>query len=59
MYQGVLGPWVGSEGAGVTTWTAVLSELRNRGIEDVRIVVCDGLKGLPDGVTATEASTGR
>ncbi|MFB7056594.1 transposase [Streptomyces vinaceus] len=32
---------------------AVLSELRNRGIEDVRIVACDGLKGLPDAVTAT------
>ncbi|MFK0223801.1 transposase [Streptomyces vinaceus] len=32
---------------------AVLSELRNRGIEDVCIVACDGLKGLPDAVTAT------
>ncbi|MFJ7593420.1 IS256 family transposase [Streptomyces sp. NPDC097617] len=49
----VLGLWVGSEGEGATTWMAVLSELRNRGIEDVCIVVCDGLKGLPDAVTAT------
>ncbi|MFE2537855.1 transposase [Streptomyces sp. NPDC059371] len=49
----VLGLWVGSEGEGATTWTAVLSELRNRGIEDVCIVVCDGLKGLPDAITAT------
>ncbi len=25
----------------------------NRGVEDVCIVVCDGLKGLPDAITAT------
>ncbi|WP_281394910.1 transposase [Streptomyces rectiverticillatus] len=31
----------------------VLSELRNRGVEDVCIVACDGLKGLPDAITAT------
>ncbi|WP_432190707.1 transposase, partial [Streptomyces sp. Tue6028] len=49
----VLGLWVGTEGEGATTWMAVLSELRNRGIEDVCIVACDGLKGLPDAVTAT------
>ncbi|MFE2687787.1 transposase [Streptomyces mirabilis] len=30
-----------------------MSELRNRGIEDVCIVACDGLKGLPDAITAT------
>ncbi|WP_251073047.1 IS256 family transposase [Streptomyces sp. ISL-43] len=49
----VLGLWVGAEGEGATTWMAVLSELRNRGIEDVCIVACDGSKGLPDAVTAT------
>jgi transposase-like protein len=49
----VLGLWVGAEGEGATTWMAVLSELRNRGIEDVCIVCCDGLKGLPEAVTAT------
>ncbi|MCX4779854.1 IS256 family transposase [Streptomyces sp. NBC_01264] len=53
----VLGLWVGSEGEGASTWMAVLSELRNRGIEDVCIVVCDGLKGLPDAVTATWPQT--
>ncbi|MER6363317.1 IS256 family transposase [Kitasatospora sp. NPDC001527] len=49
----VLGLWAGSEGEGATTWMAVLSELRNRGVEDVCIVACDGLKGLPEAVTAT------
>ncbi|MFI6689716.1 IS256 family transposase [Streptomyces sp. NPDC050485] len=49
----VLGLWAGDEGEGATTWMAVLSELRNRGVEDVCIVARDGLKGLPDAVTAT------
>ncbi|GAA4981753.1 hypothetical protein GCM10025734_02360 [Kitasatospora paranensis] len=44
--------WVGDGGEGATTWMAVLTELRNGGIEDVCIVCCDGLKGLPDAVTA-------
>ncbi|MFD9123277.1 transposase [Kitasatospora sp. NPDC059571] len=39
----VLVLWVGSESEGAGTWMAVLSELRNRGIGDVRIVSCDGL----------------
>ncbi|AOR36752.1 IS256 family transposase [Streptomyces fodineus] len=49
----VLGLWVGDGGEGATTWMTVLTELRNRGVEDVCIVACDGLKGLPEAVTAT------
>ena len=30
-----------------------MTELKNRGVEDVCIVVCDGLKGLPDAIAAT------
>lgn len=33
--------------------TANLTELKNRGVEDVLIAVCDGLKGLPDAIGAT------
>jgi transposase-like protein len=29
----------------------VLTEVRNRGVADVCIVVCDGLKGLPESIT--------
>jgi transposase-like protein len=29
----------------------VLTELKNRGVTDVCIAVCDGLKGLPDAIT--------
>jgi putative transposase len=30
---------------------AVLTDLKNRGINDTFFVVCDGLKGLPDVVS--------
>ncbi|WP_245206447.1 transposase [Kitasatospora sp. RG8] len=52
-HKDVLDLYVGSEGEGATTWMAVLSEPRNRGVEDVCIVCYDGLKGLPEAVTAT------
>ena len=32
-------------------WRSILAELRNRGVGDVCIVVCDGLKGLPEAIT--------
>jgi hypothetical protein len=31
----------------------VLTEIKNRGVEDVCLVVCDGLKGLPESITTT------
>jgi transposase-like protein len=34
-------------------WLQVLTEIKNRGTNDVCIVVCDGLKGLPDAIAAT------
>jgi putative transposase len=47
----VLGIWIGpSEGEGAKFWLSVLTELRNRGTEDVLIVCCDGLSGLPDAI---------
>ena len=50
----VLGIWIGdSDGEGAKYWLGVLTELRNRGVEDVLIVCCDGLKGLPDAIEAT------
>src|SRR5215469_9604398 len=46
----VLGLWAGSGGEGAKAWMAILAELRNRGVEDVCIACCDGLKGLPDAI---------
>lgn len=48
----VLGIWLQtSEGA--KFWAGVCAELANRGINDVLIVCCDGLTGLPEAIEAT------
>jgi transposase-like protein len=44
----ILGLWAGSGGEGAKFWMSVLTDLKNRGINDVFFVVCDGLKGLPE-----------
>lgn len=49
----VLGVWLGDGGEGAKYWLSVLTEIRNRGLEDVLIVCCDGLRGLPDAIEAT------
>jgi len=50
----VPGLWAGpSGGEGAKQWMNMLTELRNRGILDVCIVCCDGLKGLPEAIIAT------
>jgi putative transposase len=46
----VLGLWAGDGGEGAKYWLRVLTELKNRGVADVCIVVCDGLKHLPDAI---------
>lgn len=50
----VLGMWVGPTGGeGAKQWMNMLADLRNRGVADVCIVCCDGLKGLPEAIGAT------
>jgi transposase-like protein len=49
----ILGLWAGRGGEGAKFWLQVLTEIKNRGTEDVCIVVCDGLSGLPDAIEAT------
>ncbi|MBA3662575.1 MAG: IS256 family transposase [Gammaproteobacteria bacterium] len=48
----VLGLYIG-ENEGAKFWLQVLTELKNRGVEDVFILCADGLKGLPESVEAT------
>jgi putative transposase len=55
----ILGMWAGEhgDGEGAKFWLRVLTEIRNRGTQDVCIAVCDGLKGLPDAVAAVWPKT--
>jgi putative transposase len=47
----VLGLYIG-ENEGAKFWLRVLTELKNRGVEDIFILCADGLKGLSESVEA-------
>ncbi|MCR8897865.1 IS256 family transposase [Gordonia sp. GONU] len=52
-HKDILGMWAGDGGGeSARFWLAVLTDLKNRGVRDIFFVVCDGLKGLPDSVSA-------
>jgi putative transposase len=45
----VLGMWV-AETEGAKFWLQVVTELRNRGVQDIFIACVDGLKGFPEAI---------
>jgi putative transposase len=47
----VLGLWI-TQGEGAKQWLGILTELKNRGVEDVLVCCVDGLKGFPDAIEA-------
>ena len=47
----LLGLWI-SETEGAKFWLSVLTELQNRGVQDVLIACVDGLSGFPDAIEA-------
>ena len=55
----VLGLWAGEhgDGEGAKYWLRVCSEIKNRGVRDVCMLVCDGLKRLPDAMNAVWEKT--
>ena len=52
----VLGLWL-AEHEGAKFWLSVLTELRQRGVQDIYIASMDGLKGLPEAVNAVFPKT--
>jgi transposase-like protein len=52
----VLGLWIG-ESEGAKFWMGIISELKNRGVEDILIACIDGLKGLPEAINAVFPQT--
>jgi putative transposase len=52
----VLGLWLeGNEGA--KFWLKIMMELKNRGVADIFIICCDGLKGFPEAIEAVFPKT--
>lgn len=52
----VLGLWIETN-EGAKFWLQVMTELQNRGVQDILIAVVDGLKGFPDAINAVFPKT--
>jgi putative transposase len=52
----VLGLWLETT-EGAKFWLKVITELKNRGVQDVLIACCDGLKGFPQAIEAVFPKT--
>lgn len=52
----LLGIWV-SQNEGAKFWLTVLTELKNRGVEDIFIACVDGLTGFPEAITTVFPKT--
>ena len=48
----VLGHWVGDGAEGANFWLSVLTDLQNRGVQDIFIACVDGLTGFKDAIQA-------
>jgi putative transposase len=55
-YKELLGLWIG-ESEGSKFWLGVLTELQNRGVEDILIACVDGLKGFPEAIETVYPKT--
>ena len=51
-----LGLWV-AKTEGSKFWLSILTELKNRGVEDIFIACCDGLTGLPEAIESVFSHT--
>jgi putative transposase len=52
----LLGMWI-NQTEGAKFWLGVLTELRNRGVQDIFIACVDGLNGFPDAIEAVYPKT--
>ncbi|WP_026960284.1 IS256 family transposase [Aliagarivorans taiwanensis] len=52
----LLGLWM-AQTEGAKFWLAVMTELKNRGVQDIFIACCDGLKGFPEAIEAVYPQT--
>lgn len=55
-HKDLLGLWIG-EAEGANFWLNILTELKNRGVEDLFIASIDGLKGFPEAINSVFPKT--
>lgn len=55
-HKDLLGIWIG-QAEGANYWLNVLTELRNRGVQDILIACVHGLRGFPEAINAVFPKT--
>ncbi len=56
-HKEVLGHWIGDGGEGANFWLSVITDLQNRGVQDVFIASVDGLTGFKEAIQAVFPDT--
>lgn len=51
-HREILGHWVGDGGEGANFWLSVVTDLQNRGVQDVFLAAIDGLTGFKEAIQA-------
>jgi putative transposase len=55
-HKEILGLWMANN-EGAKFWLGILTELKNRGVQDIFIACCDGLTGFPEAINAVYPQT--
>ena len=56
-HKDILGHWVGNGAEGANFWLSVITDLQNRGVEDVFIACVDGLAGFKEAILSVFPQT--
>ena len=56
-HREILGHWVGDGGEGANFWLSVVTDLQNRGVQDVFLAAIDGLTGFKEAIQAVFPQT--
>jgi putative transposase len=56
-HREILGHWIGDGAEGANFWLSVITDLQNRGVEDVFIAAIDGLTGFADAIQSVFPKT--
>jgi putative transposase len=56
-HREILGHWIGDGAEGANFWLSVITDLQNRGVQDVFIAAIDGLTGFKDAIQSVFPKT--
>ncbi len=56
-HREVLGHWIGDGAEGANFWLSVITDLQNRGVQDVFLAAVDGLSGFKDAIQSVFMNT--